>query len=261
HEFEDTPFDKLVEELQPDRDPAVSPIFQVVFNHRSITGPDDPAPEGAAAPPVVPRTGTAKFDFSLSLLERAHGILAEVEIKQDLFEVETAARFLEHYQRRLRELLRDPQRPVREIDLLSAEERVATHAYPGPAVSEAATSALPHTARHTPPPPAGERVAPPPYPGPAVSEAATSALLEHARRDPDRIAVRSGATGLSYAELVARSDTWHAALQAAGHTRGAPVGVSLPAAVDRLIGLLAVVRAGGVGVPLSPFEPAPRLRA
>jgi amino acid adenylation domain-containing protein/FkbM family methyltransferase len=120
HEYQETPFEKIVEELQPDRDASFNPLFQLAFLHRSTEG-------GADSPAGSPRTGTAKFDFSMALLETPHEIQTEVEFKAALYTPETVGRFVTNYQRLLRGVLEDPERPVNDFDLPAAAERI-----PGP---------------------------------------------------------------------------------------------------------------------------------
>ncbi len=92
---QDLPFERLVEELQPERDLARKPLFQVMLR----------PPERAAAPPWSCRAspleplevdpGTAKFDLALSLAESDGGFAAAIEYSADLFDAPTIARLAE----------------------------------------------------------------------------------------------------------------------------------------------------------------------
>ncbi|HEX8243485.1 MAG TPA: condensation domain-containing protein, partial [Longimicrobium sp.] len=229
YEYQDTPFDKLVEELQPDRDPSYTPLFQVTFSHRSAAGGDQPAPEDEADSPVAPaRTGTAKFDFSMFLLERAHDVVCEVEYNSTLFAPETVARFTDHYQRLLRGALRDPDAPAHEVDLVTDDEKAFVLAAPR---DDAAATPVP------------------------------VALAEVAQAHPGRLAVRTAQRAVSYGELLANADRWAAALVEDGVRPQARVAVYVVNAVDELAAMLAVLRAAATCVLLSRFEPLSRIRA
>ncbi len=116
YEYQETPFEKIVEELQPDRDASFNPLFQLAFLHRAAEGDSEPAGS--------PRTGTAKFDFSLALLETSHEIRSEVEFRAALYTPETVSRFVMNYQRLLRSVLEQPERPVNEFELLAGSIRI-----------------------------------------------------------------------------------------------------------------------------------------
>jgi amino acid adenylation domain-containing protein/FkbM family methyltransferase len=228
YEYQDTPFDKLVEELQPDRDPSYGPLFQVTFAHRSTAEVDQPRPDDDAHARTAPaRTGTAKFDFSMYLLERAHDVACEVEYNATLFAPETVARFSEHYQRLLRSALRDPDGLAHDLDLVTDDEKAFVLAAPRPDGAE------------TPVP---------------------AALAEAARVHPDRVAVRTARRAVSYGELLAHADRCAAALAGAGVRAQARVAVYVADPVDELVAMLAVLRAGATCVPLSRFEPLARIR-
>ena len=231
YEYQDTPFEKIVEELQPDRDASFNPLFQVTFGHRTAAEREGSPAGDAEAPAGSPRTGTAKFDFSLSLFETSHEILSEVEFRATLYTVETVRRFISNYQRLLRSVLAEPERPVADFDLLAPEERAWVLAAPAP-----------------------------PAPS-AVNEAAHDAVAAIARSHPERRAVQTSRGDLSCGDLLAQSDRCVAALQDAGMGPGTPVGVYVPGAADELVALLSVARAGGICVPLSRFDSVQRLRA
>jgi amino acid adenylation domain-containing protein len=84
---------------------------------------------------------------------------------------------------------------------------------------------------------------------------------EEVERDPDRPAVRCGATSLTYAELDAWSERICRALTACPIERGEPVGVLADPGVAFIAGILGVVKAGGAYVPLDPAHGAGRLQA
>ena len=85
------PFERLVQELDPDRDPGRTPLFQVTFTLQN-------APfEALSLPGLTLRglggeRGTAKFDLSLAMAERGEGISGSIEYAADLFDPATVER-------------------------------------------------------------------------------------------------------------------------------------------------------------------------
>jgi non-ribosomal peptide synthetase component F len=228
YEYQDTPFEKIVEELNPDRDTSFSPLLQLAFGHSIAAEHYGPAAGSADALEASPHTGTAKFDFSLELLETPDELLSEVEYRATLYTVASVRRFVDNYQRLLRAALGDPERPLADLDLLVPEERAMVLAEP---------------ARAT------------------VEEAAHDLVVATAASDPDRIAVATSRTELCCGDLLARSARVMAALRAAGVGPGTRVGVYVPDAVDELVALLGVARAAGAAVPLSRFAAVESIRA
>ncbi|HEV2765298.1 MAG TPA: condensation domain-containing protein, partial [Pyrinomonadaceae bacterium] len=96
---QEVPFEKLVEELQPERDLSRSPLFQVMFALQTVSPSSSQSPADAAG--RVWRMGgkgeTAKFDLTLSLAEGGGRLLGAVEYNTDLFEEPTAVRLAEHF--------------------------------------------------------------------------------------------------------------------------------------------------------------------
>src|SRR5262249_35035664 len=93
---QDMPFEKLVDELQPERDPSRSPLFQVMFVLQNA-----PLSQlemlGLALIPVGNPSGTAKFDLTLSMFDTGSGLIGSLEYNTDLFDAASMARMVEHY--------------------------------------------------------------------------------------------------------------------------------------------------------------------
>jgi hypothetical protein len=118
---QDLPFERLVEELQPQRDLAHSPFIQTLFVfHNSLV----PAIEfaGLKVRQWDVDTGTSKFDLSLFLVEQEGGLRGTLEYSTELFEEATAARLVGHYQTLLAASCADPGGRVSTLPLLTAAE-------------------------------------------------------------------------------------------------------------------------------------------
>src|SRR5262249_14327742 len=119
---QDVPFERLVEELHPVRDLSRNPLFQVMFILQNA-----PAQcfeiNGQRLTMIELETGVSKFDLTLALLETERGLEGSVEYNTDLFEPETIARLLVHYQTLLAEILADPEQQLSTLSILTAAER------------------------------------------------------------------------------------------------------------------------------------------
>ncbi|MBV8201954.1 MAG: non-ribosomal peptide synthetase, partial [Acidobacteria bacterium] len=118
---QDLPFEKLVEELRPERSLALSPLFQVLF---TLDNPPPPPPLAGLAPePIAVESGAAKFDLTLGLEAAAGGAIAGgLEYNTDLFDAPTAARLAGHFAGLLAAFIAQPERPAAELPLLAPAE-------------------------------------------------------------------------------------------------------------------------------------------
>ena len=223
YEHQDLPFEKLVEELQPDRNLNINPLFQVFFVME--TGQAGAAAgDGAAV-----STGTAKFDLSLYLTDTGTEIVGTWEYASDLFGVETIARLTGHLQTLVRGVAAHPDACLADLPLLSADEMAQRAAWNATATE---------------------------YP----AELWAHRLVEaQAAATPEATALIHGDEMLSYRELNGRANRLAHHLRAAGVGPEVAVGICLERSVDMVVALLAVLKAGGPYVPLDPAYPAERL--
>ena len=226
---QDVPFERLVQELRPERGPDRNPFFQVLFAglSGSAAGPRLP---GVEAEQIELDNGTAKVDLSLVFAERPTGTTATVAFDRDLFDRSTVERLVGHYLSLLDSAADDPGRPVSRLELLTGAERTELLA----------------TARDT-----AESV---------PSELCVHELIERrAATDPDAPAVHCGDQRLTYGELDRRANRLAHHLRERGAGPERLVGVCLPRSVDLVVALLAVLKSGAGYLPLDPELPAQRL--
>ena len=228
---QDLPFEKLVEELQPERNMSHSPIFQVMFILQ--TAPQD-ASAGADGNLQVSNlgsdSGTSKFDLTLSLVEGREVITGMMEYNKELYDAPTIERAIGHYRRLVEAVVADPDRPLHALPLLTAEEQHQIF------------DLWNDTAR--------------PYP----QDATLGRLFaEQAARTPDAVALTWEARRLTYRELDEESNRAARYLRGLGVGAERLVGVHLGRSADMVVWLLAVAKAGGAYVPLDPGYPAARL--
>jgi pristinamycin I synthase-2 len=228
---QDVPFEYLTDVLAPERSLARHPLFQVMLGLQDTASAGEFTLPGLTVSTELGRTGTAKFDLFLSLVERHSadgtpaGLDGHVEYAADLFEPETVRTLFDRFARLLAAAAADPGRPLDRIDLLTSEERarLLAAAAPGTDLPEATVNGL---------------------------------FARQAVATPAAIAVSAGGRDLTYADLDARADRWARALAGHGVRAGDTVAVALPRSPEFVVALLAVLKAGAAYVPIDPRYPA-----
>jgi amino acid adenylation domain-containing protein/non-ribosomal peptide synthase protein (TIGR01720 family) len=234
---QDAPFELLVELLNPERSAAYHPLFQVMFAWHDIEMPvlDFPGLRGGIE---MAQTGTAKFDLDFSLSEVAElpgtarrGVRAKVEYATDIFDRSTVEAIGARFVAVLREIVADPALAVGRLSVLLPGEwdRLAEW---------------------------GRVDTPPPVEG---SVTVDRLFAEQVKLCPDAVAVVSGETSVSYAELDAASNRWARFLVERGIGPESAVGVVVARSPELVALLLGVVKAGGAYLPIDAGYPAERI--
>src|SRR6185437_17216 len=118
------PFEKLVEELQPERNLSYSPLFQVMFAEQDSAALDSLTLNDVEIGTVESATTTSKFDLTMFVSEGRNGLRGSVEYNTDLFDDSTIRRLLEHYTHLLEALTNtSAEQPISALNMLSASER------------------------------------------------------------------------------------------------------------------------------------------
>jgi amino acid adenylation domain-containing protein/FkbH-like protein len=221
------PFEKLVEQLKPDRDPSRTPFYQNILILQSA-GTDEVTLPGVQVAWDDVHTGTAKTDLTLSLTPHAGGLRGSLEYNTDLFDTATIRRMLDHYEVLLRNAVANPDAAVSRLDLLTRSER--RELIEGWNNTESQ------------------------YPDRCVYEL----ISEQAHATPDRVAVVFEGRTLTYGELNARANRLAHVLRKQGIGPDVLAGVLVERSPEMLISLLAVWKAGGAYVPLDPIYPQDR---
>ena len=224
---QDVPFEKLVEELQWERDLSRSPLYQVMMILQNTPGERLELP-GLQVSMVGSDTGTAKLDLVLSVAEGADALKTHWEYNTDLFTEETIRRLAEHYGRVVTAMVAAEEELVSEVRLLSEAEAKQLESWQGK-VRE--------------------------YAGRSVVE-----MFEaQARERGEAIAVEeaSGAR-LSYRELNERANQLAEYLRGAGVKSEEVVGLCLERSLGMVVGMLGIWKAGGAYLPLEWQYPAAR---
>jgi amino acid adenylation domain-containing protein len=122
-DHQELPFDRLVQELNPGRDPSRNPIFPVLFQVVDRARPL-PALPGIAASPAGFHTGAAKLDLEVEVEDRGGDspMTGRCDFDVDLFDAPTVERLLRHFNELLAAALAQPERPLDELSFLSEAE-------------------------------------------------------------------------------------------------------------------------------------------
>ncbi|MBO9649421.1 MAG: amino acid adenylation domain-containing protein [Variovorax sp.] len=224
------PFDRLVGELSPVRDASRNPLYQVAFalenfEHRVLQL------EGLRSERLRVHSQGAKFDLSLTVIEAGASLEAEIEYRTDLFDAESIKRMAAHFRQLLAAMESEPERPVSRLPMLDETER------------QRLLIEWNDTAR------------------PLDNDRPVHAhVRDQALRAPQAIALRFGEETMSYGQLDALSQQLARVLRGKGVGPHAVVGLCMKRGFGLVVGLLAILKAGGVLLPLDPEHPPDRLR-
>jgi amino acid adenylation domain-containing protein len=228
---QDLPFEKLVEELAPERSLAHTPLFQVMFVLQNAPA-EDLEIRDLRLRPFSGAGTTAKFDLTINLGEHDGELIGIAEHATDLYDSTTIDRLIGHFERLLAAAVASPDEPAFALPLLSPEEHRQILVEWNDTAAESA------------------------YRTPACLDALFAAQV---RRTPDTIAVVFGDEELTYAELDSRASRLARHLRRLGVGPDVLVGLSVERSLEMIVGVLGILRAGGVCVPLDPQYPAQRL--
>jgi amino acid adenylation domain-containing protein len=227
---QDVPFEKIVEELQPERSLSHAPLFQVMFSVHNM--PEEAFElHGLTVSTMEADSGTIKFDLSLSWFETEEGLSGALQYNTDLFDALTIERMGRHLERMLQSFAALPEQRIAEASLPGGSERdCLLYEWSGVGCEDARQFVPLHE------------------------------LFEaQAARTPHSVAIVADAEQLTYVELNARADELARRLRGLGVRPETLVGVFLERSVELVTALLGTLKAGGVYVPLDPVYPPERL--
>jgi amino acid adenylation domain-containing protein len=226
---QELPFEKLVEELQPERDLGRSPLFQVMFALQEELGRDFELP-GLALELIGGGGGGAKFDLTLAVQPAGSRLSASLEYNVDLFDGTTIARLLCSLGTLLAAMAAEPERRLSDLPVMEQSEREQMLVEWNDTVQT--------------------------YPAQSCLH---ELFEERVRQTPGAIALVDEEGALTYAELNRRANRWARSLRRLGIGPEHCVGILVDRSARMVVALLAVLKSGGAYVPLDPAYPAERL--
>ncbi|KAF3886562.1 MULTISPECIES: non-ribosomal peptide synthetase [Nostocales] len=225
---QDLPFEKLVEELQPERSLSYNPLFQVMFALHNMPKQTLELP-GLTISSIEVDNIISKFDLTLFVQETEQGLQGVWEYNTDLFDAATITRMSGHFQTLLQSIVDNPQQNIDKLSMLaSAEQHQLLYEWNDTRAN---------------------------YPQQCIHE-----LFElQVERNPDAIAVEFKDEQLTYRELNNRANQLAHYLRALGVEPDVLVGICMQRSSEMIVGLLGILKAGGAYVPLDPAYPQERL--
>ena len=227
---QDLPFEKLVEELHPERQLNRSPIVDVAFAFQN-TPHVAPVLSGTSVSPLDLDSGISRFDLQLFLEESSGQLRGNFSYNTDLFDERTIVRMTEHFLNLLESIIAGPEQPIDRLALLSAPER------------QQLLEKWNDTQRDFP------------------SDKYVHELFEaQAKRCPDAVALIFEHQQLTYRELNQKANQLAHYLRQRGVQAESLVAVCMERSLEMAIAILAVLKAGGAYVPMDPDSPTDRLK-
>jgi amino acid adenylation domain-containing protein len=226
---QDLPFEKLVEELRPERTLGHTPLFQVGFGLQNASREPRQIPGLNVRPMAISRP-VSHYDLSLDVFDRKDGLACLFSFNTDLFDSSTIIRWAGHFRRLIEAIAANPDERLWDLPLLTEGERKQI------LVDWNQTEA------------------------PFRRESCLHELFEEqVVRTPEAVAVEQGGERLTYRELNARANRVAHYLRRLGVGPEALVAICMDRSVDMIVGLLGILKSGGGYVPLDPTYPPERL--
>jgi amino acid adenylation domain-containing protein len=227
---QDLPFEKLVEELKPKRDPSCTPIFQAVFNLQNSPAPYKQTPDLKIVPLEIDR-GVSQFDLTLMMTKSEAQFNGTVEYNSDLFTSQTIKRMFDSFVLLLQHALVEPRCPISKL-------KVVDENYFHQVVHEMNSTELD-----------------------LPNDKCLHQLFEEqVEKTPDLCAVIHNERYLTYSELNRRTNRLARHLRALGVKPGICVGVFKDKTLEITEAILAVLKAGGTYVPINTSYPTERVK-
>lgn len=221
------PFEKLVEEIQPERNLSYNPLFQVML---ALQNTGRPVEVGGATDGETPTlsAGVSKFDLTMFLSETAKDFSAGIEYNSDLFDLATVERFAGHFTALLTAALDEPDRPIWSLPMLLPAETTALADWN-------------NTEDSTP------------------AELCHVLFEKQAALHPDDIALVVSGEKTTYGMLNARANALAHRLIKLGVKPGSRVAICIARGVDQIVAVIATLKAGAAYVPIDPAYPKERI--
>ncbi|HEX8184157.1 MAG TPA: amino acid adenylation domain-containing protein, partial [Blastocatellia bacterium] len=225
---QDVPFEQLVEHLQPERDMSRSPLFQTMFVLQNAPGKALELP-GLTFKTLDVDNGTAKFDLTLIMWDFENRLDAVFEYNSDLYDAATIKRLAGHFENLLEAIVAAPNQKLSALPLLAASERdEVLYGWNDTETSYGEFRPI------------------------------TSLIEAQVERTPDAIAATFDGQRLTYRELNSRANQVANYLQRLGVGPEVSVGISVERSLEMVVGVLGILKAGGVYVPIDPAYPVDR---
>ncbi|WP_439644313.1 condensation domain-containing protein, partial [Acetivibrio straminisolvens] len=230
YQNQDYQFEQLVEKLGVKRDMSRNPLFDTMFVLQNMEIPEIEI-DKARFTRLDVRNKAAKFDITLEAEEEKDGIRFSLEYNTRLFKRETMERLAGHFSKILKEISENPNKEISKIEMLTREEK------------EQILYDFNDTNKEYP-----------------KEKTLSQVFEEQVERTPDNVAVIFGEEKLTYRELNQRANSLARMLRKKGVGKECIVAIMLERSIEMMVGILAVLKAGGAYLPVSPSYPEERIQ-
>jgi len=226
---QEVPFEKIVDELNIERDVSHNPVFQVMFAYQNT--PDLPAKIGGADMELeILDNDTSVFDITLNLHDSASGIYGYIEYCTDVFEAQTIERMAEHYKNLLESMIANPASKISQLQLMGSKEKNKILNSWNETSFDYATDQCIHWL-----------------------------IEEQARINPNAKAICHKDKQLAYVQLNEKANQLARHLITLGMKPDKIVGICMERSIEMFVSILGILKTGGAYLPLDPSYPNDRL--
>jgi len=222
-------FEQVVDKVYPDRDQSRSPLFQVVLVLNNIPTAKEIDLNGLTLRPEEPGSVNSTLDLHVMVEDREGELSYVMTYGPDLFLPETIERMGLHFEQLLEAIVRNPKEQIADLSMLTTVEE----------------SQLLKDFNDTD--------------APILSQTVVDLIIERAKQQPEMIAIQFEDQEITYQQLDERSNQVAYLLRSHGITKGTMVLLCLERSVDLIAGMLGILKAGGVYVPVDPEAPTERI--
>ena len=226
---QDLPFEKLVEDLQPDRSPSYPPIFQVLFVLQNASKEKVEIPSLKVSRIPV-QSGTVQFDLVFSVMETAEGLKCSFDYNSDLFESRTISQNINSFKSLVKAIIENPDQSIGKMQILSDSEEQSLLQQS----NHVRTEYKPDKCLHR-------------------------LFEERVVRTPNAVALSFEDKQLTYSDLNARANQLAHFLRKQGVGTDTLVGICMERSLEMIVAILGVLKAGGAYLPLDLAYPNERI--
>ncbi len=223
-------FEKLIEVLDLKRDLSRNPLFDTLFVLQNMGIPEMDV-GGLKFIPFEFENRVSKFDITLEAIENKDDIRFNLEYNTSIFKRETIERLARHFNKILEEIAKNPYKEISQIEMLTKGEK------------EQILVDFNDTKKEYP-----------------KDKTLSLVFEEQVERTPNAVAVIFGEEKLTYLELNQRANSLARVLRQKGVGKESIVAIMLERSTEMMVGILAVLKAGGAYLPISPSYPEERIR-
>jgi amino acid adenylation domain-containing protein len=230
YNHQEVPFEKVVEAVVKERDMSHSPLFQVMFTLQNTPEIPELKLADVTLSAETAEDTTSKFDISLNLVETADGLVGGLTYNTDLFKAETMERMIGHFTAILQSVVQTPTEIIGHINMLSAAEE------------EEQLKIFNTTDADYP-----------------TDKSVLDIFEQQVAQTPEATAVTFEDEIITYQQLNDKANSLAKYLQAQGVKTETVIPVCTERSIEMIIGILGVMKAGGVYVPFDPEYPQDRI--